>query len=144
MFCLLTVFGNSYAQPSKPIAQNNSSNWNKLTPQEENIIVKKGTEMPYTGKLLHNEAKGTYLCRRCNAPLFTSVSKFDSGTGWPSFDDEIKGAVKRIPDPDGMRTEIECAKCGGHLGHVFLGERITPKNTRNCVNSVSIAFRPSK
>jgi peptide-methionine (R)-S-oxide reductase len=118
--------------------------WNKLTPEETEVIVNKGTEYPGTGSLLHNTKKGTYICKRCNAPLYRSESKFESECGWPSFDDEIKGAVKRIPDPDGMRTEIVCAKCGAHLGHVFLGEGFTPKNTRHCVNSISMLFVPDK
>jgi len=120
-----------------------SSEWNKLTAQEENIIVYKGTEFPGTGELLHNKQKGTYTCRRCDAALYNSDSKFESHCGWPSFDDEIPGAVKRIPDGDGQRTEIVCSNCGAHLGHVFLGERFTAKNTRHCVNSVSMKFVPS-
>lgn len=118
--------------------------WNKLTPEEERVIVHKGTEYPGTGKLLNNKEKGTYVCRRCNAPLYTSDSKFESHCGWPSFDDEIEGAVKRIPDADGMRTEIVCANCDAHLGHVFTGEGFTPKDTRHCVNSVSMAFIPAE
>ena len=122
----------------------NPMEWNKLTPEEARVIVNKGTEYPGTGELLNNTKKGTYICRRCNAPLYKSDSKFDGHCGWPSFDDEIAGAVKRLPDPDGMRTEIECANCGAHLGHVFLGEGFTAKNTRHCVNSISMKFVPDE
>lgn len=119
-----------------------SMKFNKLTPEEERVIVYKGTEMPFTGKYNNYFEKGTYVCKRCGASLFRSSDKFKSECGWPSFDDAIPGAIKRIPDADGVRTEIECASCGAHLGHVFFGEEFTPKDERNCVNSVSLNFVP--
>lgn len=121
-----------------------SDKFNKLTPEEEAVIVNKHTELPFRGKYDDFWVEGTYYCRRCNAPLYTSNAKFHSGCGWPSFDQEIQGAVKRIPDPDRERTEIVCANCGAHLGHVFLNEGYTPKNTRHCVNSLSLHFVPKE
>jgi len=114
--------------------------YNKLTEQESYIIEKKGTEAPYSGKYDDFYEEGIFTCKKCNTPLYTSKDKFSSGCGWPSFDDEIKDAVERTVDADGRRVEITCKSCGGHLGHVFEGEHITAKNTRHCVNSLSINF----
>jgi methionine-R-sulfoxide reductase len=117
--------------------------WRKLTRAEERVIVHKGTEMPFSGEYEAHFEAGTYACKRCGAALFRSDDKFDSGCGWPSFDTEVPGAVRRLPDPDGMRIEIECARCGAHLGHVFEGEGFTKRNTRHCVNSISLVFIPA-
>ena len=113
-----------------------------LTPEEKHIIIDKGTEPPNSGRYNKYQERGIYVCRQCGTPLFRSINKFDSGCGWPAFEKEIPGTVKRLPDPDGQRTEIVCAKCGGHLGHVFIGENYTPENTRHCVNSISLVFVP--
>ena len=120
----------------------NKVKYNKLNGEEQRVILHKGTERPFTGEHETNWRQGTYLCKQCNAPLYTSDDKFDAHCGWPSFDDDIEGAVRREMDADGRRTEILCANCDGHLGHVFKGEGFTPKDTRHCVNSVSMVFVP--
>ena len=117
-------------------------NYNQLTPEENFVIEHKGTEIPFSGEYDDFYEAGTYVCRRCNAELYKSDDKFDAMCGWPAFDQDIPGSIEQLPDPDGMRTEIECSNCGGHLGHVFFGEWLTDKNTRHCVNSLSIKFFP--
>ena len=118
----------------------NKEDWNKLTQEEQRVILYKGTEMPFTGEYDNFKEEGVFICRQCEQPLYTSTDKFSSGCGCPSFDDEIKGSVERVRDADGRRVEIICSNCKGHLGHVFEGERFTSKNTRHCVNSISMKF----
>jgi methionine-R-sulfoxide reductase len=118
----------------------NNMKFNDLTPEEENVILKKDTETPFSNEYFLHFDKGVYKCKRCNSSLYRSKDKFFSNCGWPSFDEEIKGAVKRVNDPDGIRTEILCSKCGGHLGHIFKDEGLTPKNIRHCVNSLALSF----
>lgn len=138
---IATIIGiKGISMDSKPDKSKWSSEINKLTPEEQYVLIDKGTERPFTGVLLDNKDAGVYKCKLCGTPLFSSTSKFESHCGWPSFDDAISGAVKEISDKDGRRVEIVCAKCGGHLGHVFRGEGMTQKNTRHCVNSLSLNF----
>jgi len=139
---LLSIFTILFVMTTDSLSQGKLP-FNDLTKAEASVINNKGTEMPFTGKYTNYKDKGTYICKKCGAALYHSMDKFESDCGWPSFDDEIEGAVNRFTDPDGQRTEITCASCGAHLGHVFEGERLTSKNLRHCVNSVSLDFVPA-
>ena len=130
----------SAQEKSKQNSETKKPEYRQLTEFERYVIIEKGTERPFTGEYTDFKGKGTYTCKQCGAALYKSDTKFNSECGWPSFDDEIKGAVTKTLDADGRRTEITCTKCGGHLGHVFYDEGFTPKNTRHCVNSVSMVF----
>ena len=121
-----------------------NQSYNPLTAEEKYIIEHKGTERPFTGEYDDFYESGSYICRKCNAELYRSADKFDAHCGWPAFDKEVPGAVKHLPDADGHRTEVECANCGGHLGHVFMGEGFTPTNARHCINSISMKFVPAE
>jgi methionine-R-sulfoxide reductase len=138
----LLLFACNAQKPTSVIPSDttNVMKYNELTPQEERVLLYKATDLPFSGEMYNSKVEGIYLCKMCNNPLYTSEDKFDSHCGWPSFDQEISGSVERVPDEDGFRTEIICSNCKGHLGHVFLGEGFTSKNTRHCVNTSSLQF----
>jgi methionine-R-sulfoxide reductase len=149
VFCLSSMTACAQQKKVEPLSSlpevvTDPSNYNPLEAEEARVIIQKGTEYSFSGAFHDFKGKGTYICKQCNLPLFQSEDKFDSGTGWPSFDDAIAGNVEELTDADGRRTEIVCSNCKGHLGHVFKGEGFTDKQTRHCANSVSLSFVEEK
>ncbi|MCP4707543.1 MAG: methionine-R-sulfoxide reductase, partial [Planctomycetes bacterium] len=143
LLIITAAFSRLNTTPQKVDPNSTKTVYNNLNTAEKLVILQKATEPPFSGKYVRHFAEGIYTCKQCNAELFNSTSKFHSNCGWPSFDDQIPGAVRKVPDADGMRTEIICTNCNGHLGHVFVGEGYTAKNTRYCVNSISMNFTPA-
>ena len=144
LLLFLPLIGSCQQESTEQLEKKMEKKYNELTPEERRVIINKGTDYPFTGAYTDKFDAGIYICRQCNNPLYRSDDKFHSSCGWPSFDDEINGAVKRVPDADGRRVEIICNNCQGHLGHVFLGEGFTKKNTRHCVNTSSLIFVPKE